>query len=308
MGQKDTVTKSYMSKKKYFADAFNFLMFNGNCVVKEENLHEQDPTEIGIVFEEEEKEITQKVRDVLKECVIMQDDKCSYLILGIENQSDVHYAMPVKNLIYDALNYGQQISKKTKELRKEGKLKKAEFLSGIRKNEKLKPVITLTIYWGADEWDAPRCLKGMLEDVDKSVLHFVNDYKLNLIVPKEIDDFSKFVTDFGKAMKYIASSQDKQKMQEAAQNEKFRFVDVDTVNLLNVCTGANISVSEGEERIDMCKALEDIKNEGISQGVEIGIHALVKTLKSMDASGDFIVDRIVEEFGLSENNAKKYVQ
>ena len=101
-------------------------------------------------------------------------------------------------------------------------------------------------------------------------------------------------------------------MQEAAQNKKFRFVYVDTVNLLNVCTGANISVPEGKEQADMCKALEDIKNEGISegisQGVEIGIHALVKTLKSMDASGDFIVDRIVEEFGLSENNAKKYVQ
>ena len=62
----------------------------------------------------------------------------------------------------------------------------------------------------------------MLEDVDKSVLHFVNDYKLNLIVPKEIDDFSKFVTDFGKAMKYIASSQDKQKMQEnIVSNQKY---------------------------------------------------------------------------------------
>lgn len=66
MGQKDTVTKSYMSKKK-----------------------------------------------------------CSYLILGIENQSDVHYAMPVKNLIYDALNYGQQISQKNKGTSKRGQAEKS---------------------------------------------------------------------------------------------------------------------------------------------------------------------------------------
>lgn len=304
MGRKDTVTKSYMSKKKYFADAFNFFLFDGKGIIREENLQKLDPTEMGIIFAEEDKEITQKIRDVLKECVIMQDDKCSYLVLGIENQSDIHYAMPVKNLIYDALNYGQQVSARTKE----GKLKHAEFLSGFRKNDKLKPVITLTIYWGADEWDAPRSLKEMLEEVDESLLYFVNDYKLNLIVPKEINDFSRFVTDFGKAMKYIASSQDKQKMQETAHNERFRFVDIDTVNLLNVCTGANISVPEGKEQVDMCKALEDIKQEGISRGIEMGINALVKTLKSMDVSNDFIVDRIVEEFGLSQNNAEKYVK
>ena len=40
----------------------------------------------------------------------------------------------------------------------------------------------------------------------------------------------------------------------------------------------------------------------------MGINALVKTLKSMNVSNDFIVDRLVEEFGLSQNNAKKYVK
>ena len=41
----------------------------------------------------------------------MNDGKTAFLILGIENQSEVHYAMPVKKLIYDALNYGQQVNK-----------------------------------------------------------------------------------------------------------------------------------------------------------------------------------------------------
>ena len=32
------------------------------------------------------------------------------MLLGIENQTDIHYAMPVKNAIYDALQYGRQVS------------------------------------------------------------------------------------------------------------------------------------------------------------------------------------------------------
>ena len=39
----------------------------------------------------------QKYRDILKSAVIKQDEKMSYVLLGIENQTDVHYAMPVRN-------------------------------------------------------------------------------------------------------------------------------------------------------------------------------------------------------------------
>ena len=59
MGKKDTMTKAYMSKGKYFADAFNAGVFDGMPVVKadEMSLQEMDPTELGIVFVNEEKEI-----------------------------------------------------------------------------------------------------------------------------------------------------------------------------------------------------------------------------------------------------------
>lgn len=45
----------------------------------------------------------QKYRDVLKSAVFMENGKAAYLLLGIENQTSVHYAAPVKNLLYDAL-------------------------------------------------------------------------------------------------------------------------------------------------------------------------------------------------------------
>jgi len=49
----------------------------------------------------------QKYRDVLKSMVVMRDARASYILLGIENQTDIHYAMPVRNIIYDALQYGK---------------------------------------------------------------------------------------------------------------------------------------------------------------------------------------------------------
>lgn len=44
----------------------------------------------------------------------MNDEKAVYLLLGIENQLTVHYAAPVKNLLYDALQYAAQVERRAK--------------------------------------------------------------------------------------------------------------------------------------------------------------------------------------------------
>ena len=54
-----------------------------------------------------------------------------------------------------------------------------EIKNGFTKNDKIMPVITLTVYFGAKEWDAPRCLKDMFsEDVNVEILNEIDDYKL----------------------------------------------------------------------------------------------------------------------------------
>ena len=122
MGKPDIVTKAYMRKSNIFADAFNYLIYNGRKVINPEKLTEVDSTEIAISFgakkeRKEAKEITemtedpvQKYRDILKTAVVMQESETYYLLLGIENQTDIHYAMPVRNMIYDALQYGKQVT------------------------------------------------------------------------------------------------------------------------------------------------------------------------------------------------------
>ena len=119
------------------------------------------------------------------------------------------------------------------------------------------PVITLTVYFGAKEWDAPRCLKDMFpEDINTDILNEVDDYKLHLIIPAEIEDFSLFKTELGIAMKYIAASENPEKIEALSKDVAFESVSAETVHLINECTRSNIVVLEGEEVINMCKGLE----------------------------------------------------
>ncbi len=40
MGQKDIVTKKYLARNDVFADAFNYFLFDGEEVIKAEDLKE----------------------------------------------------------------------------------------------------------------------------------------------------------------------------------------------------------------------------------------------------------------------------
>lgn len=305
MGNPNIVTKEYMQDPQHFADAFNYYAFDGRQVVCAEKLSEADPTELAIIFSEDRKEFVEKFRDVLKQCILMEDDKFSYLMIGIENQTDIHYAMPVKNMIYDALEYGKQVSRRAKEHKEAKDTKGAEFLSGFTKEDKLKPVITLVVYWGTKKWDAPRSLKEMFEDVSEDVLQFVSDYKVNLIVPKEIKDFTKFKTELGKALKYISVVDQKEEYKELTKQEEYQDVNKETAILLKEVAGINVKVKKEEEKVNMCKALQDITDEAIEKG---RAEELVRLCREFGQSEEAILNRLMKELNLTEEQALQYMK
>ena len=107
MGKIDDETREYVKRPEVFADLFNHLIYDGKSVIKPDELTELDTTASFIPFDKNGKAFpVQKYRDVLKQAVIMEDGNAAYtLIFGIENQTDIHYAMPVRNMGYDAYNY-----------------------------------------------------------------------------------------------------------------------------------------------------------------------------------------------------------
>ena len=109
MGKKDSSTKKLMQNNEVFADAFNFLVYDGKKVIKPNDLQPLDTTSLVTPFNGKDSKAIQKYRDVLKKLVIKKTPKVAYVVLGIENQSDIHMAMPVRNMLYDAIQYANQV-------------------------------------------------------------------------------------------------------------------------------------------------------------------------------------------------------
>lgn len=138
----------------------------------------------------------------------------------------------------------------------------AEFLSGFHKDDKLTPVITITVYWGSGKWDAPRSLHEMFGDIDERLIPFIPDYRINLVIPDEIEDFDIFSTELGEVLEFIKVSADKKEMETLLNtNKKLSVMSSESVNAINIFTGMNIPVNEKEGVTDMCKAWEEQKNE-----------------------------------------------
>ena len=66
--------------------------------------------------------------------------KRQVVLIGVENQSDIHYAIPVKHMFYDVMAYGNQVKETAKRHRKKKDTATSdEFLSGFTKEDKLIP-------------------------------------------------------------------------------------------------------------------------------------------------------------------------
>ncbi len=314
MGSKDMVTKEYMADNRIFADAFNFLIYNGEQIIKPENLRPLDTTHVEIPFGTSGENVPiQKLRDELKALIIKEDSNAIYAVLGIENQSDIHYAMPVKDMNYDALEYANQVRKIANAHKKNNdKSSGAEYLSGFHKTDRLVPVVTLVIYFGADEWDGPKCIFDMFsENIDDKILAFTDNYKINLISPNEMSDqeLDKLQTSLKEVIKYIKYSKDKNKINEIVVNdERFSKLERSAFNVINACTNSNLRINDNEEVVDMCQAILDMKqdarnegmNEGIIKGMNEGINkGIIKVALNLLKVRKMSNEEISEVTGLS---------
>ena len=170
--------------------------------------------------------------------------------------------------------------------------------------DKLIPVITITVYLGTKEWDGPRKLSDMFDDVDEELMPFIPDYRINLLAPREITDFTGFRTSIRQLFEVLQNAYDKEKMQEVLQNdEKFSNVDRETVEAINLFAGTDIDIDEKEEVIDMCKAWEEQKNEGREEG---RISQAKVTALKLQKKGHSIED-IAECVEFDEETVKKWL-
>ena len=307
IGAIDAITKAYIRKNEVFADAFNYFMYDGAQVIQPECLKELDPTEIAILLNEKDTmdkkavkaEVQQKYRDILKSAAIMEDGHTAYILLGIENQTDVNYAMPVRNMLYDALQYTKQVSeiadvhRRKKENSNHKSVSHAEFISGFYKNDRLIPVITLVIYFNANEWDGPRSLLDMMEISDPIVRRYAQDYQIHLINPNQIADeeLEKFQSSLREVMGCIKYSRSKEKLAAFINNNPRMNMEAAAARVIEAINHVPIRIQEGDGKFNMCKAIEEMIKDGREVGRQEGQNRInqLNILLSKENRGEDIV-------------------
>ena len=176
MGQKNNALCSCLSNPVIFADFINGSIHSGEKVVSPGQLSERET----VTCQKEgtghlptrKPQYVERRRDVLK--AVFHDD--CYIVIGIEAQNRVDYAMPVRCMEYDVTEYKRQL-KELKNNRKEN-LPGEAFFSGMAKDEKLNPVTTIVFYHGEEPYDGCTNLHDMLE-LDKENKR-INVLRLNV--------------------------------------------------------------------------------------------------------------------------------
>ena len=115
--------------------------------------------------------------------------------------------MVLRAMLAESMAYEKQWKKRKKELEQEnGSVTADEFISGMRKEEKFTPVITVVVYYGREKpWDGAKTLYDLLdvEGNEEKILPFISNYRLNVFDYHEHDDFSQFHSELQSVFEFL---------------------------------------------------------------------------------------------------------
>ena len=309
MGKNNTIIRQWLSDEGRMASLVNGCLFSGKQVFKKEHLKREDSVQGVILKTRDGKETAiERYRDIM----MTSDDGIRIVILACENQDEIHYGMPVRGMLYDAVSYTEQIRLLQKVHKEEKSLKtSAEFLSGLKKEDMLCPVITIIFYYGEEKWDGKKDLHSLLglEREEYQVLkEYVPNYKLNFIDPAEIQDLSKFEESLQMVFGMLKYRKDLTGLKNYMEQhyKYFSNTDEETYRAARMMLGADsywkeIRSEKEDGRMNMCKALEDLRQEGIDIGMERGF---IEAFQELGKSYEETMKKLQEKFHLTEEDAK----
>jgi hypothetical protein len=300
----DTVLKYYWRQKDEFADFFNAYLFGGEKIIKAGDLVEMDTDASSLLTVDDTDISIQGARDNME--MAMSYDGVEYALLGVEDQDHIHYALPFKIEGYDIITYDRQYKQLKKHYADTEQLKGSELMSGIKKNDKFTPVITVVIYFGSEPWDGPICLYDMLNLPDK-LKPFVNNFKVNLVEVRDnnLVFHNQNNKDLFTLLKiiYDRSSDRKTKRAQLEQYETNRTIDKSVRRVIASTSRISMDKFEKEEDIDVCKIWDEIKEEGRVDG---RVEEIISLGMEEGWSKERILNRLQNRLGIKAEQAEEY--
>ena len=226
-----------LSDNEIFADLFNGALFGGNQIIRPNMLAQENEKKILRAGKEGGRHIIlRRIRDVQK--LSLLGVGCLAVILAAEGQRTVHYAMPVRCMLYDGIDYTGQVERITK--------KRKEDLH--------------------DMLDIPPELEPWTE--------CIQDYRINLVCSQTVNSFH-FKTGLREVFELLPLLKDKEGMKKflAIKKEEFMHLDAKKGWLVSrfLSVPALKELKENEKgEVDMCTAIEEMMEEREELGIERG--------------------------------------
>lgn len=301
-----TVLKNYWSDNEQFADLFNAVLFGGRQIIRPEELEDLDTEESTVLTHREYAESIGASRDNIK----IQKKSTAFgvqlVLLGMESQEHVHYAMPMRIMGYDYGSYKKQYDSNAKKYKKAEGMEADEYLSKMKKTDKFIPVITVVVYYGEKPWDGAVSLHEML-NIPSEMKKYVNDYKMLLVEVRQ-NDLKLHNMNNKDLFNLMGILLDKNKSRNEARKETVEYVQkygVDKSVIMTVAGAANCKIDYNmlvrKGDADMWSVFEENRTEGRAEEI-------VETGYEFGLSENDILERLQNKLNVSLQKAQEYLQ
>ena len=196
-----------------------------------------------------------------------------------------------------------------------------EYLRQMKEgNAKLKPVITLVMYWKHNKWKYATTLREMFDEAvvgyleEYGLTDYIPDYRMNIFTPEgaTIDKLNCFATDLKDVIAYVKYSRDKERLKHYAE-ENDALLNKESITVINELTNSNLKIEEGKETVRMCKALEELIADGRAEGIEAGrqegsIIGFITACREFGKTDAEIMKLITERYSIDEQEVERLMQ
>ena len=279
--EKDFTSNSFFSDNERYADIINGIGCEGVPFVKGKDLRELDTrVNFGRFSRHGHR---RRGKTLYRDLIRKTPFGINFAIIGIENQEEIDYALPLRVLFYDAGEYEKQAAQIRREVRREKKgLSVGEYLYGFKKSNRLFPVVTFVLYYGEKEWNGAKDLHGLLDftDIPEVLKGKISNYQIHVVEVRKLTDTSIFKTDVKQVFDFIRFSGNKQKLKElVTSDESYAFLEEDACDMVLSYVGEEkmFKIKEKHKKggkVNMCQGLrewmEDERTEGRIEGMNKG--------------------------------------
>ena len=312
----DIVVKNYWRNNDQFADFFNAVLFDGKEIIKADELEDIDTEESSILEHKDYAESIGAARDNVKIRKKSTIYNVELVILGMEGQERIHYAMPMRVMGYDYGTYKKQYDDNAKKYKNANGMSRDEYMSKMKKMDKFIPVITIVVYYGENPWDGALSLHEML-NIPKEVEPFVNDYKMHLIEARKnnlkLHNINNI--DLFNLLEILLNKDEKLKETKEKAIQYASEHDVDKSVIMTVAGAANCKMDydmiAGKGSVDMCTVFEETRFEGRLEGrlegkLEGRAEEIIETGHEFGLSEEEILIRLQKKLDVSLQKAQEY--